>query len=79
MMQSHVITVDGAFVGVAVRSDGGYRFVAIDGRLTELDATIWPTFAHLERLARRLFRTRGTGPRRAAPPPCRDPALQVGG
>ena len=33
MLQSHVIEIDGAFVGAAVRLDTGYRFIATDFRL----------------------------------------------
>jgi hypothetical protein len=54
MLQSHIIDVDGVFVGVAIRIDRGYRFVATDFRLEELDSTIWPTLADVRRLARRL-------------------------
>jgi hypothetical protein len=59
MIQSHVIDVDGVFVGAAVRLDRGYRFVATDVRLEDLDATIWPTLADVQRLARRLCTTGG--------------------
>jgi hypothetical protein len=55
MLQSHIIDIDGTFVGIAIRLDRGYRFVAIDIRLEELDSTIWPTLADVQRLARRLF------------------------
>ena len=37
MLQSHIIDVDGVFVGAAIRIDRGYRFVATDFRLEELD------------------------------------------
>ncbi len=57
MLQSHVIDVDGVFVGAAIRIDRGYRFVATNFRLEELDATIWPTLADVRRLARRLYLT----------------------
>ena len=57
MLQSHVIEIDGAFVGAAVRLDTGYRFIATDFRLEELDGTTWPTLADVRRLANRLFRT----------------------
>ena len=57
MLQSHVIEIDGAFVGAAVRLDTGYRFIATDIRLEELDGTTWPTLAEVRRLAHRLFRT----------------------
>ena len=53
MLQSHIIEVDGVFVGVAVRIDRGYRFVATDARLEELDTSIWPTLDDVRRLARR--------------------------
>ncbi len=43
MLQSHVIEIDGVFVGAAVRLDNGYRFIATDIRLDDLDGTIWPS------------------------------------
>jgi hypothetical protein len=52
MLQSHVIEVDGTFVGAAVRLDRGYRFIATDMRLDDLDGSIWPTLADVQRLAR---------------------------
>jgi hypothetical protein len=57
MLQSHIIEIDGVFVGAAIRIDRGYRFVAIDFRLEELDSTIWPTLADVQRLARRIYLT----------------------
>ena len=53
MSQSHIIEVDGVFIGVAVRIDRGYRFVATDFRLEELDSSTWPTLDDVRRLARR--------------------------
>ncbi len=55
MLQSHVIDVDGAFVGAAVRLDRGYRFIATDMKLDDLDGSIWPTLADIQRLARRMY------------------------
>lgn len=55
MLQSHVIDVDGAFVGAAVRLDRGYRFIATDMKLDDLDGSIWPTLADVQRLARRIY------------------------
>jgi hypothetical protein len=55
MLQSHVIDIDGAFVGAAVRLDTGYRFIAIDMKLDELDGSIWPTLGDVQRLARRIY------------------------
>ena len=57
MLQSHVIEIDGTFVGAAVRQFNGYRFVAVDIRMEELDGSVWPTLADVERLARRLLHT----------------------
>jgi hypothetical protein len=57
MLQSHVIEIDGAFVGAAVRLDVGYRFVAIDLRLEELNGTTFPSLADVQRLAHRMFRS----------------------
>jgi hypothetical protein len=57
MLQSHVIEIDGAFVGAAVRLDTGYRFIATDIRMEELDGTTWPSLADVKRLAHLLFRT----------------------
>ena len=53
MLQSHIIEVDGRFVGVAVRIDRGYRFIATDFRLEDLDTSIWPSLEDVRRLARR--------------------------
>lgn len=57
MLQSHVIEIDGRFVGVAVRLDRGYRFIAVDFRLEDLDGTTWSSLADVQRLARRLYVT----------------------
>lgn len=79
MLQSHVITISGHFVGVAIRLDRGYRFVACDTRLYELDETIWPTLSDVERLARHLYLTGSFGAPLPAPIPLCEPASQVGG
>jgi len=57
MLQSHVISIDGAFVGAAVRLDRGYRFIATDIRMDDLDGTCWPTLEDVHRRAHRLYRT----------------------
>jgi hypothetical protein len=57
MLQSHIVEVDGRFVGAAIRLDSGYRFVAVDVRLEELDGTTWPSLGDVQRLARRLYST----------------------
>jgi hypothetical protein len=74
MLQSHLIDVDGVLVGAAVRLDAGYRFIATNMRLEDLDQTIWPTLADVQRLARRLYLT-GSFAERDGPP--RQPALRV--
>jgi hypothetical protein len=55
MLQSHIIEIDGVFVGAAIRIDRGYRFVATDLRMEELDSSIWPTLADVRRVARRVY------------------------
>ena len=57
MLQSHIIDVNGVHVGAAIRLDRGYRFVAINYRLEELDSTVWPTLADVQRLVQRLYLT----------------------
>jgi hypothetical protein len=57
---SQVFEIDGAFVGAVVRQDAGYLFIAIDQRLGELDGTTWPSLAHVQRLAHRLYRIAGS-------------------
>ena len=57
MLQSHIIEIDGHFVGAAIRLDNGYRFVAVDAKLEELDSTLWPSLSVVQRLARRLYLT----------------------
>lgn len=55
MLQSHVIDIDGIFVGAAVRLDTGYRFIATDMKLDDLDGSVWPSLADIHRLARQVF------------------------
>jgi hypothetical protein len=55
MLQSHIIDIDGAFVGAAVRLHTGYRFIATDMKLDDLDGSTWPVLADIQRLARRLY------------------------
>ena len=67
MIQSHVVEIKGAFVGAAVRSADGYRFVALDVRLDELDGRVWPSLPELRRNVRlTALALRGTVP---GPPP----------
>ena len=68
MLQSHVIDIDGAFAGVAVRSDRGFFFIATDLRAEELDGSIWPTLADVKRLVRGLVLTGRLGSAQATIP-----------
>jgi hypothetical protein len=52
MFQSHVIDIDGVFVGAAVRLHDGYRFVATDFRLEEIDGSHWPSLEDVRRVVR---------------------------
>ena len=55
MIQSHVVDIDGTFVGAAVVQTDGYRFVAVDVRLDELDGRIWPSLAAVRRDIRAAY------------------------
>jgi hypothetical protein len=68
MIQSHVIDLDGTFVGAAVRLPDGYRFVALDVRLDELEGMVWPSLPELRRKVRLTALTL-CGPVRWATPP----------
>jgi hypothetical protein len=69
MLQSHVIDIDGTFVGATVRLDSGYRFIATNMKLEDLDGSIWPTLADVQRLARRVYLGgRATGAAEPTPP-----------
>jgi hypothetical protein len=56
MLQSHPIEVDGIFVGAAIRLDTGFRFVAVDLRLEDLDGVVRPALGDIRALANRLCR-----------------------
>jgi len=55
MIQSHIVEIDGIFLGAAVRQPEGYRFVAVDARLDLLHGRVWPTLADVRRHARSTF------------------------
>jgi len=48
MLKSHVVDIDGTFVGAAVRLPNGYKFVAVD-------VSVWSTLAELLRTVRGAF------------------------
>jgi len=52
MIQSHIVDIDGTFVGAAIRLADGYRFVAVDVRLDELDGLVWASLPELRRKVR---------------------------
>ena len=55
MLQSHIVEIDGSFVGVAVRQQEGYRFKAMDVRLDAIDGRVLPSLPELQRLVRAAF------------------------
>ena len=55
MLKSHVVEIDGTFVGAAVRLPEGYKFVAVDVRLDALDGRVMPTLVDLVRIVRAAF------------------------
>jgi hypothetical protein len=71
MRQSHIIDIDGMFIGVAIRLHSGFRFVATDPRLKALDAVESPDMATLRRLARQALIQSPTANRSIAPAPLR--------
>lgn len=77
MLQSHVIDIDGRFVGVAIRLDQGYRFIATDPRVEDLGETIWPRLEDIQRLARRAL-AHERFPEAASRQTARSPALTHG-
>lgn len=57
MIRSHVVEIDGTFVGAAVpQHDGHLRFIAIDIRLDDLNGSVWPSLADIRRVAARALR-----------------------
>ncbi len=55
MLKSHVIDIDGKFVGVAIRLDRGFRFVAVDPCVEDLGEIMWPAIEDIRRMARRAL------------------------
>jgi hypothetical protein len=66
MRQSHIVEIDGAFVGAAVREADGYRFVAVDVRLDDIDGRVWHSLPELQRQVRVMVLA-ARGPGRSAP------------
>jgi hypothetical protein len=57
MRQSRPIEVNGVFLGAAVEHELGFRFIAVDVRVTEMDQSLWPTLDYAYRSARQLFKS----------------------
>jgi len=66
MHQSHVIEIDGNFVGAALTDGIRFQFVAVDVRLDDLDTSVWPTLAELRSAVRRTLAGESIGPRQLA-------------
>jgi hypothetical protein len=55
MRDSHIVELDGVFLGAAVSLNNGFRFKAVDTRLTEIDGSIWPSRDAIKSAARRTL------------------------
>lgn len=55
MLQSHIVEIEGTFVGAAARQADGYRFKAVDVRLDALDGMVLPSLPELQRVVRAAF------------------------
>jgi hypothetical protein len=54
--QSHVIEIDGIFVGAAARYGDSYRFVGVDSRLMEMDGQHFAQLSDVREAASRTYR-----------------------
>jgi hypothetical protein len=54
--QSHVIEIDGIFVGAAARYGDSYRFVGVDSRLMEMDGQLFARLSEVREAASRTYR-----------------------
>jgi hypothetical protein len=57
MFRSHVIDIGGVFAGAAVTASPGYRFIAVDPRVEELDGSQWPSLTEVRRVVGCLLNT----------------------
>ena len=65
MFKSHIIELNGHFVGVAITASQGFQFIAVDPRVADLDGSEWPSLADVPRLVSREL-NRGVVPPRPA-------------
>lgn len=56
MKQSHVIEIDGVFVGAAAFYGDSYRFVGVHSRLKELDGHRFADLSQVREAASRVYR-----------------------
>ncbi len=83
MFQSHVIEVNGTFIGAAVTTTDGFRFRAVHPRVDELDGRVWETLPELRRATGHLSSPgasalwSGPPPRRIMPSGSSSPRLQA--
>lgn len=77
MLKSHVIEVDGVFLGAAVQHSDGYRLVAVAPQLASLNGAFAPTLQDTRRLAVRALAESATRPDEKAPAVCRDPQYRA--
>ncbi len=61
MNGSHIVQIQGNFVGAAMLVPDGFRFVALDARLDDLDGEVWRTFPELHREVESAFRLNWPG------------------
>ena len=57
MNQSHIVEVNGAFVGAAITTATGFRFRAVHIKVDELDESAWRSLDDLTRAVRQLYTT----------------------
>lgn len=57
MFQSHIIEVNGTFIGAAVTTIGGFRFRAVHPQVDDLDGFSWTSLEELRHATGYLFRT----------------------
>lgn len=55
MHQSHIIEISGQFAGAAVDYGTGFRFVAVDPRVKQLDRSLWSTLPEMQRVVTHLL------------------------
>jgi hypothetical protein len=52
---SESIEINGAVIGFVVNHQLGFRFIAANHRVTDMDQSVWPTLKSARQAARQLF------------------------